>query len=303
MCAIVPHVPVLYRFKMNKLQMLKSTIFNAFKGSLALNYFITALILLNFIAVFAATFPIPADLERWLYRFEVFSIGVFTFEYFTRVWVSHLKWPQMPPYKARIRYLFTPLALVDLLSIVPFYLPFFFNFDLRTIRILRLFRLIQLFKLNRYTDAFSKLRSIFAQKSALFFSSLSLLTVLGTIASVFMYYAEHDAQPHVFQNGFSGLWWAVATFTTVGYGDIYPVTSMGKLISSFISVIGIGIIAIPTGLIASGFIEVHHEAKEANRDFFLHMTHLKALRDQGALTEEEYLTLKAKLIEGFEATL
>jgi voltage-gated potassium channel len=149
-----------------------------------------------------------------------------------------------------------------LLSILPFYLPFFFNVDLRVLRSLRLARLLRIFKANRYTYAIQKVLFVIKNKSTELLSSIFVIFVLMLISSVLMYSVESPVQPEVFKNGFSGLWWAVATFTTVGYGDIYPITSIGRFLSAIIALLGIGLVAVPTGIVTSGFMEANSEENE-----------------------------------------
>lgn len=150
----------------------------------------------------------------------------------------------------------SPLALVDLLAILPFYLPMIMPVDLIGIRAVRLIRLLRIFKLNRYSDALISICSVFKNKSREIFASLFFVLILLVVASLLIYYAEHDAQPKQFQNAFSGLWWAVATLTTVGYGDIYPITPIGRLLGAVIAILGIGMVAVPTGILSAGFVEV-----------------------------------------------
>lgn len=142
-----------------------------------------------------------------------------------------------------------------MLAILPFYVPFLLPVDLRVLRMLRLFRLIRLFKANRYTNSMSKILRVLKAKSGELVSSIIVIVTLMIISSAVMYNVESQAQPEVFRTILDSLWWSTATFTTVGYGDIYPVTAIGKLLSAIISIFGIGLVAVPTGIIASGFTE------------------------------------------------
>ena len=155
------------------------------------------------------------------------------------------------------------MALIDLVSILPFYLPFVFNVDLRILRTLRLFRLLRIVKVNRYTYAIQKVLEVIKNKSTELISSIFVIFILMLISSVLMYSVESPVQPEVFKNGFSGLWWAVATFTTVGYGDIYPITDIGRFFSAIIALLGIGLVAVPTGIITSGFMEANSNEETA----------------------------------------
>jgi hypothetical protein len=130
---------------------------------------------------------------------------------------------------------------------------------------------MRLFKLNRYTDALTRVRSVLKSKSYQLFCSFSIVIILMLLSSVLMYYIENDAQPDVFENAFSGLWWAIATVTTVGYGDIYPITGLGKILGAFIAILGIGLIAVPTGIISAGFVEQLSNKKNEDKKTIVHI--------------------------------
>ena len=226
------------------------------------DYFIVILISLNVVSVFIETFDLSVYLNNFLRKFEIFSIIIFTIEYILRLWTSTLLYPDKNSFIARVKYIFSFMAIIDLLSILPFYLPFFFNVDLRVLRALRLVRLLRIFKANRYTHAIQKVLFVIKNKSTELISSIFVIFILMLISSVLMYSVESPVQPEVFKNGFSGLWWAVATFTTVGYGDIYPITSIGRFLSAIIALLGIGLVAVPTGIVSSGFMEANSEENE-----------------------------------------
>lgn len=227
---------------------------------------IITLIIINVILVIADTFKIPEWCSRLFYYVEIFSVIVFTIEYILRVYTADFLYPDLSPAKARIRYIFSFMAIVDLLAILPFYIPFIISIDLRVLRLLRITRLLRIFKVNRYTDAFHTIARVFSKKKSQLLSSVFVVLILMIIASVLMYNIENEAQPQEFDNVFDSLWWAVATLTTVGYGDIYPVTALGKILSSIIAVLGIGLVAVPSGIISAGFIEIIDESKESADD-------------------------------------
>lgn len=220
------------------------------------------LIVLNVVMVIADTFNLPDNLRDLFGALEVVSVAVFTVEYLLRVWTSDYIRPEYPPWKARVRYMFSFMALIDLLAILPFYLPFLFPVDLRVLRALRMVRLLRVLKVNRYTKALSTISSVLRSKKYQLLSSVFVVLILMIISSVLMYAVENEAQPEAFGNAFSALWWAVATFTTVGYGDIYPITVLGKILSAVIALLGIGLVAVPTGIISAGFMERIQGAKE-----------------------------------------
>ena len=202
---------------------------------------------------------------KWI---EVVSVIIFTIEYLLRVWTAPYLFPDKTKLKATIKYIFSFMALIDLLAILPFYFPFFIKIDLRILRSLRLIRLFRLFKMNRYTNALRTVIQVMKNKVHELISSIFVVFILMLISSVFMYTIESPVQPEVFKNGFSGLWWAVATFTTVGYGDIYPITVVGKIISMIMAILGIALVAVPTGIISSGFIELNSGKKDCNNKHF-----------------------------------
>ena len=159
---------------------------------------------------------------------------------------------------------------MDLFAILPFFLPLIVPVDLRVLRILRLLRLPRLLKINRYTKALSTIGNVFRRKTAQLISSIFVVLVLMVISSIFMYNIENAAQPAVFVNAFSGLWWVLITLTTVGYRDTYPVTALGKVLGITIALLGLGLVAVPTGIISAGFMEdiaVEKEAKKEAKHF------------------------------------
>ena len=223
--------------------------------SRAFDWLITALILVSVVIVFLATFDLPPRFLRLLMIFESVASIVFTAEYLLRIATADFLYPQNGMVASRVKYIASPMAIIDLAAILPFWLPMFLPGTMLGIRAFRLFRLLRIFKLNRYFDAMRSLGEVIASKKRELLGSLFFLAILMLIASLLMYSAEHDAQPKVFCNAFSGLWWAVATLTTVGYGDIYPVTALGRLIGTFIAFAGVAAVAIPTGIISSGLME------------------------------------------------
>ena len=254
---------------MNKL---KLKIFNIIRdddeNDLASNIFdgtIISLIIVNVALVIADTFEMPANLKQISSIIETVSVILFTIEYLMRLFTADLLHPELPHHKAIIKYMFSFMALIDLFAILPFYLPMFIKVDLRILRTLRMIRLLRLFKVSRYTDALTTIGDIFKRKATQLLSSMIVVFLLMVISSVLVYNFEHDAQPQEFQNAFSGLWWAIATLTTVGYGDIYPVTVAGKIFSAIIALLGIGIVAVPTGIISAGFIEHLNESKQIRK--------------------------------------
>ena len=227
------------------------------------DWMITGLILASVIIVFAATFNLPKGVLRALLLIEGVASVVFTIEYALRILTADFLYPESGTIKARVKYVFSPMALVDLVAILPFWLPMLLPGTMLGLRALRLVRLLRIFKLNRYFDAIKSLGEVIVLKKRELLGSLFFVSILMLISSLLMYSAEHEAQPDVFRNAFSGLWWAVATLTTVGYGDIYPVTALGRLLGAFIAFSGLAAVAIPTGIISSGLMEALSRGREA----------------------------------------
>lgn len=157
------------------------------------------------------------------------------------------------------------MLLLDLFAFLPFYVPFLIKFDLRFLRIFRLFRLFRIFKLGRYSYALKTIGNVIKSKKEELLISLFVLFILLIFSSCLMYYIENEFQPDKFKNVFDAMWWSVATLTTVDYGDVYPVTYLEKLLGSFISLLGIGFFALPTGIIASGFAEEIRNKKKRKK--------------------------------------
>ena len=250
---------------------IKETVFQIIepsKGNLAskiVDLIIIVLIVANTVIVIAETFDLPEGVSKAMGIFEGISVIIFTVEYLLRVWTSDLLHPEMNPLKARLKYVFSFMAIVDLVAILPFYLPLVFPIDLRIIRIMRVVRLFRIFKINRYTNALRIIALVFKNKSAQLVSSVFVVGLLLVIASVLMYNIEAEAQPDAFSIAFETMWWAVSTLTTVGYGDVYPITVAGKMLSTVIAFLGIGLVAVPTGIITAGFTEIVTEEEKAKK--------------------------------------
>ncbi|MCL2804837.1 MAG: ion transporter [Treponema sp.] len=223
---------------------------------------IMVLIIINVLLVIIETFKGIPELARTVfYYIEVVSVIIFTVEYLLRIWTAPLKFPEMKGALARLKYMRTFMAVIDILAILPFYIPFALPVNLMILRMLRLLRLLRIMKMNRYTGALVLIKNVITRQAPQLISSLFAVFLLLVLASLLVHSVEYDAQPDVFENAFSGLWWAMATLTTVGYGDITPVTAIGKFLGTIIALLGIGLVAVPTGIISAGFIEVMAEEK------------------------------------------
>ena len=226
------------------------------KHSKYFDFFISILILLNVVAIILETEKtLVIDYKAFFKYFELFSIFIFSVEYLLRLWSCVLAEEYKNPIIGRIKYLFSPLAIIDLLAIAPFYMTFLVT-DTRILRILRLLRLLRITKHFRYSKTFHVIISTIEKKKEELLSALVLMLCLLLVCSTGVYYAENEAQPDKFSSILASMWWAVATLTTVGYGDIFPITSLGKFFGSISAIFGVGLFAIPAGLLASGFSDV-----------------------------------------------
>ena len=222
----------------------------------AVTLFMTVLIFLNIIAVALETVePLHFQYAELFNIFEIFSIIIFTLEYVLRLWTCDLRADFSIHIKNRLRYAMTPMAIVDLLSVLPFYLPIFLALDLRTIKVLRLLRLFRIAKLGRYSAVFKMFKEIIRQKKEELFLSAFLIFIALVISSSLMYFIEHEAQPEKFSSIPAAMWWGIVTLATIGYGDVYPITPLGKFFGAIVALFGIGMFALPAGIFASGFIE------------------------------------------------
>jgi voltage-gated potassium channel len=224
--------------------------------------FIMGLILLNVAAVVLETVDaIYTPYARLFHIFDVFSVAVFTVEYILRVWSSTVDSRFKDPVRGRLRFLVTPMALVDLMAVLPFYLPFLFP-EMRFMRAMRLFRLFRVLKLARYSDSLQTFVDVLRLKKEELLLMLFAIMILLVISSSLMYEAENIAQPEAFSSIPAAMWWGIVTLATVGYGDVFPITPWGKFIGSIVVLLGIGLFALPTGVLASGFAEVLAKRKE-----------------------------------------
>ncbi|MBR0511324.1 MAG: ion transporter, partial [Ruminococcus sp.] len=213
------------------------------------DYFIVAVIILNITIVFLGTFDELAGYARIFRAVESVTVVVFCVEYILRIWTADLLYPDKTPVKARLKFLRSFDGIVDLLTI----LPFFFLSGFIVFRMLRVVRILHLFRVNAHYDSIHVITTVLIEKKNQIISSVFIIIVLMLASSLGIYSAEHEAQPEVFRNAFSGIWWSVSTLLTVGYGDIYPVTVIGKLMAICSAFLGVGVVAIPTGIISAGF--------------------------------------------------
>lgn len=230
------------------------------KASRFVDIALIILILLSVIAiVLESVQEINDAYHEYFYWFEIMSISIFTVEYVLRLWscVENRDKSKagLSDFKSRIRYGLSFSAIIDLLAILPFYLMMFGLFGNADMRFLRSFRLLRIFKLTRYSAAFDVLNVVFKENIRAFSAAFFVLLVVMLLAASGMYYFENDAQPNDFSSILASMWWAFATLTTVGYGDVTPITGGGKAFGALITVVGVGMVALPTGILASAFSE------------------------------------------------
>ena len=219
--------------------------------SRAFDLFIVAVILANIAVLFLETFEELTGYSGLLQAIEAITIVIFGVEYLLRIWTAEYLYPDKSRWTAVLRFLVSFDGIVDLCTI----LPFFFLSGFVALRMLRVVRILHLFRINAYYDSFNVIASVLNEKKNQLISSIFIILVLMLASSLCMYSSEHEVQPEVFKNAFSGIWWSVSTILTVGYGDIYPVTIMGRAMAIIIAFLGVGVVAIPTGIISAGFVE------------------------------------------------
>jgi voltage-gated potassium channel len=262
--------------------------------------FVVSLIVLNVLAVvLESNQSLYASFAPYFAAFEIFSVVVFTGEYVARVWVAP-EYPAlraMPAWQARLRYVSKPMALIDLLAIAPFYLALFIPIDLRY---LRLFRLLRLLKLSHYFDGLHMFIKVLSRELGAIAGALLTLIVLVIISACLMFSIENAAQPGQFDSVMQAIWWSVVTLTTVGYGDITPVTFLGKLVAMIIMLLGICTMALPAGILAAKFTEelqlrrelMNSRVHAALRDGVLDQTELRSIVEL-----QEKLQLPAEVVQ------
>lgn len=235
-----------------------------------INVFIITLIILNVIAVILETVPSMHDEQHEIIFFKYFdliSVIIFSIEYILRVWSSNHEEKYKHSVWGRLKYMVSPGALIDLVAIAPSILAHFIGvgrIDLREIRILRLLRILRLFRLTAYTQSTQMIINVFKKRAKELAISFVLVTFLIIIASCIMYFAEHltpTEKTSQFKSIPHTLWWAVVTLTTTGYGDMYPLTNIGKLMASIIMLVGVAFFAIPAGILSAGFLEEFRKTK------------------------------------------
>jgi voltage-gated potassium channel len=245
------------------------------------NIILIGLIALNIVAIILESEPgIHQKYHKFFWDFEVFSVIVFTLEYLIRIWssIDLQEVKDSSPVMGRIKYMLSPMALIDMLSILPFYLSLYIVIDLRILRILRMLRM---FKLTRYSRALSALLDVLQKESDSLFAASAVLLMMLVLAATGIYFLENEVQHEVFGSIPKAMWWAIVTLTTLGYGDVVPITNMGKFFAGVIGLVGVGMLALPAAILAHGFAENLNQRRQKYNLFIAHY-----LRD-GHIDDEE----------------
>ena len=230
------------------------------KLSTAFDYFIVITIVTNLSILFLSTFDEMQPYMTTLRRIEWVTVVIFILEYAVRIWTAELLFPKEEHGRAILKYMLSFDGLVSLLSILPYFM-LALPTGMVAFRMLRVLRVFHLFRINAQYDAFNVVLDVVRGKLQQIISSMALILIMMLASSILMYSVEHNAQPDVFRNAFSGIWWAVSALLTVGYGDIYPITLLGQILAIILSFLGVGLVAIPTGIISAGFVEQYTRMK------------------------------------------
>ncbi|MBO5129741.1 MAG: ion transporter [Oscillospiraceae bacterium] len=224
--------------------------------------FSTFLLLVNLCVTILYTFDeMELRFGPMLLTLEAITVAFFAVDYLLRLWTAFFTYPGVSESTAIRKYALSLTGIIDLLSFLPYYLPIFFPAGASVFRMFRVVRIFRLFQINAYYDSLKIISEVLTSKRQQLVSSIFIILVLMVASSLCMYSVEHEAQPEVFSNAFSGIWWSVSTLLTVGYGDIYPITTLGKLCSIGITFLGVGMVAIPTGIISAGFVDQYSRIK------------------------------------------
>ena len=223
----------------------------------------TLLLIINLFVSFAMTFEdfyiAHESVLKWL---EGATVLFFAIDYVLRLITADKMYPEKNRTMSIVSYIFSGYGIIDLLSFLPYYLPVFFPSGAAAFRLFRVARVFRLFRINAYYDSLGVIGRVLTNKKNQILASVFIIFMLILASSLCMYGLEHEAQPDVFKNAFSGMWWATSTLLTVGYGDIYPVTLAGQILGIIIAFLGVGLVAIPTGIISAGFVEEYQKVKK-----------------------------------------
>ena len=222
----------------------------------------TLILIVNLVVTILYTFDeMELNYGSFLLAAESVTVAFFALDYILRVWTAGPGNPTLSEIKAIKKYTHSFAGIIDLLSFLPYYLPIFFPAGAAVFRMFRVVRIFRIFQINAYYNSLNVITEVISSKRQQLLSSVFIIMVLMVASSLCMYSLENKAQPEVFSNAFSGIWWSVSTLLTIGYGDIYPITTLGKIFSIFITFLGVGMVAIPTGIISAGFVDQYSRLK------------------------------------------
>lgn len=217
---------------------------------------------LNLFSAFAITFNyMERNYGSLLLAIEAVTTFFFAIDYVLRLFTAPELYPKESEKYAPVKYAASFTGLIDLISFLPYYMPFFFPRGTAVFKLFRVARILRLFRINSYYDQLNVITEVISRKKQQLMASVFIILILMMSASLCMYSVEHETQPEVFQNAFSGIWWSASTLLTIGYGDIYPRTVAGKILGIVIAFLGVGMVAIPTGIISAGFVEQYQRLK------------------------------------------
>lgn len=228
------------------------------------DYFIVVVIFCNIAVIFLETFDSMKQYSGLFAQVELITTIIFTVEYILRVWTAEYLFPGKSRLWSKALFCVSFFGVIDLLSILPFYLPVIFPTGIVAFRIFRVIRIFRLFRINAKYDAFNIIADVIKERSDQLISSLVIIFMLMLASSLIMYNLEHEAQPELYTDAFSGIWWSVSALLTVGYGDIYPITLGGRIMAIIISFLGVGLVSIPTGIMSAGFVQKYTEMQEVS---------------------------------------
>lgn len=249
--------------------------------SICFDVFITVVIFISLFVTLFETFSAAGPYMGQLKTVELVTMIIFAAEYVLRIWTAEYLYPKKSSFRAKLAFMSSFYGVIDLLTFVPYFLPIFFPAGAVAFRMFRVARIFRLFRINAYYDAFNVIAEVMIEKKDQILSSVWMILVLMIASSLCMYSLENEVQPDKFKDAFSGIWWAVSTLLTVGYGDIYPVTPAGRIVGIFIAFLGVGMVAIPTGIISAGFVEQYTKMKslsEYSEEADIHFITLKISR-------------------------
>jgi voltage-gated potassium channel len=224
-------------------------------------FLLIAIIVLNILAIVCESIKeVHEEYSQPFHRFEVFSVVFFTIEYILRIYSIVEKREFSDPITGRIKFIGSPMAMIDLMAFLPFYLSFL-PLDLRILRIFRLMGLFRMFKVARYMHALSMFKKVLNDRREQLVLSIFFILFILVIISTTMFYVEREAQPEKFTSIPATMWWGIATLTTVGYGDMVPITAWGRILGGMFAITGVGLLALPAGILSSGFFEMMHRPR------------------------------------------